>query len=87
MEAAEDSGYTFAMRTVRVIDAQRDLPELIDSAADGEEIIITRDDRPVAKLIRSAPSVSLRDIKPTSVGAILRPLSTDDDLLDEMLAH
>ena len=74
------------MRTVQVTDAQRDLPELIDSAAAGEEIIITRNDRPVARLVRpTASSTSLRDIQPTSVGAVLEFGTADVDLLDEML--
>jgi len=73
------------MRTVAIAEAQRNLAELIDSAAAGEEIVITRDDRPVAKLTGTKSPTSLRDIKPTSVGSVLRPLSTDDDVLDEML--
>ena len=73
------------MRTVAIAEAQRNLAELIDSAAAGEEIVITRDDRPVAKLTGTNAPTSLRDIKPTSVGSVLRPLSTDDDVLDEML--
>ncbi len=73
------------MRTVAIAEAQRNIAELIDSAAAGEEIVITRDDRPVARLTGANSSTSLRDIKPTSVGAVLRPLSTDDDILDEML--
>lgn len=73
------------MRTVQVADAQRDLPELIASAAAGEEIVITRDNRPVARLLGPPGQTSLRDINPTSVGTVLRPLSTDEDLLGEML--
>jgi hypothetical protein len=33
----------------------------------------------------SARPHSILDIPPVSVGAVLRPLSSDDDLLDEML--
>jgi prevent-host-death family protein len=38
------------MSTVAIDRAQKDLPELIRRARDGEEIIITDDDRPVARL-------------------------------------
>jgi len=73
------------MRSVQVTDAQRDLPQLLDSVAAGEEIIITRDNRAVAKLVGSAEPTSLRDIQASSVGSIIADLSPDDDLLGEML--
>jgi antitoxin (DNA-binding transcriptional repressor) of toxin-antitoxin stability system len=77
------------MLTIRIKDAQSHLSELVDSlAAGGEEIVITRDDKPVAKLTASTAvpptQTSLRDLQPASVGAVLRPLSVDDDLLNEM---
>ncbi len=74
------------MQTVAIGEAQLNLAELIDSAAAGEEIVITRDERPVAKLTGANSSTSFRAITPSSVGSVLRPLSTDvDDVLDEML--
>jgi hypothetical protein len=52
-------------------------------------------DRTTSELIREAmeeyrerrirPRPSLRDIRPASVGSVLRPLGPEDDLLDEML--
>jgi hypothetical protein len=39
----------------------------------------------LAELRRSSGSTSLRDIAPTSVGCVLKPLSDEDDLLAEML--
>ena len=52
-------------------------------------------DRTAAELIRQAmeeyrrnhmkPRTSLREVKPLSVGRVLRPLTQDDDLLGEML--
>jgi antitoxin (DNA-binding transcriptional repressor) of toxin-antitoxin stability system len=78
------------MQTVRLDEAQSRLPELVDSLADGNEILITRDDQPVAKLTGAAEpnvSTSLRDIQPASIGALLRPIfMDDDDLLGEMSA-
>ena len=35
---------------------------------------------------RIKPKGSLRDLSPTSLGEILIPLSSDDDILGEMLA-
>lgn len=74
------------MQTVRIDEAQARLPQLVDSASAGEEIVITRDDQPVAKLTPPEHGGTLRDIRPTSVGAVLRPFDADDDLLDEMTA-
>jgi prevent-host-death family protein len=73
------------MRSVQVTDAHRDLRQLLESVAAGEEIIITQDNQAVARLIGAARSTSLGNIEPTSVGAVLQTTSDDDDLLGEML--
>ncbi|MBI4326865.1 MAG: type II toxin-antitoxin system Phd/YefM family antitoxin [Chloroflexi bacterium] len=74
------------MQTVPLAEAQSRLPELIRSLLPGEQIVITSGDKPVAKLTPAEPRPSLRDIKPVSVGAVLRPFPhRDDDLLEEML--
>ena len=39
------------MRTVTIEEAQAKLPELIDKLALGEEVLITRNQQPVAKLV------------------------------------
>jgi prevent-host-death family protein len=39
------------MTTVSLAEAQAHLPELLDRVARGEEIVITRDQKPVARLI------------------------------------
>jgi prevent-host-death family protein len=39
------------MTTVTVQDAQARLPELIERLAPGEELVITRENKPVAKLV------------------------------------
>lgn len=69
------------MQTVNISEAQIRLTELVDQLAPGDEILITRNDLPVARL--TAPT-SLRDLRPASVGAVLRGASRDDDLLDEI---
>lgn len=75
------------MRTIPVQDAQARLPELVNSAAAGEEIVITRERQPVAKLVPISPQTSLRDIQPAFVGKVLRQPPQDDDLLEEMLGY
>ncbi len=40
------------MTTITVEEAQANLPELIEHLASGEELVITRNARPVAKLVR-----------------------------------
>jgi antitoxin (DNA-binding transcriptional repressor) of toxin-antitoxin stability system len=71
------------MQTVGIKEAQARLPELVDSAASGKEVLIARDDKPVARLTGSIDRPSLSAIRPVSVGAILRPSTSDDDLLEE----
>jgi prevent-host-death family protein len=39
------------MSTITIEEAQAKLPELIDKLAPGEELIITRNQQPVAKLV------------------------------------
>lgn len=74
------------MQTIDISDAQARLPDLVDSLAGSGEVLITRGNRPVARLSPPADRPSLRDLKPVSVGALLRPFpSDDDDLLGEML--
>ena len=40
------------MTTVTIAEAQARLPELIDKLASGEELVITENARPVAKLVK-----------------------------------
>jgi len=75
------------MRVVPLAEAQAHLPELVESAASGEEILIKRDGQPPVSLVRSAVPTDLKDIRPTSVGGILRWPGPDDDLLEEMLGQ
>jgi prevent-host-death family protein len=39
------------MHTMTIEEAQAKLPEIIDKLAPGEEVLITRNDQPVAKLV------------------------------------
>jgi prevent-host-death family protein len=44
------------MSTVTMEEAQAQLPELIDRVSSGDEVIITRDQRPVARLVPNLPT-------------------------------
>jgi prevent-host-death family protein len=51
------------MKEVGVLEAKTHLSALIDQAAAGEEIVITRHGKPVAKLVRSAiPRARAQDL-------------------------
>jgi prevent-host-death family protein len=55
------------MKHVGIRQARQDLPDLIDRAEAGEEVIITRQGRPVAKLVAAPkdpkPLPSLEDFR------------------------
>ena len=74
------------MSTVTLEDAKLRLDELVRSLITEGEIVITDGQKPVAKLAPVPSGHSAFDIKPRSVGGILRPYPhPDDDILGEML--
>lgn len=74
------------MPTLTLPEAQQNLPELVRGLGCAGEWVITEADKPVAKLSPATSAPSLRDLRPKSVGAVLRPFpSPDDDTLGEML--
>lgn len=77
------------MHTVTLIEAQQHLSKLVRNLAREGELLITDADKPVAKLSPVTSEMgrcSLRDLKPSSVGGVLRPFpSSDDGALAEML--
>jgi antitoxin (DNA-binding transcriptional repressor) of toxin-antitoxin stability system len=81
--ASDDSG---GMKTVSLDEAQRQLVELVRNLPFEGELLITDEDKPIARLASAAARPSLRDLQPASVGDILRPFpDAEDDLLSEML--
>jgi prevent-host-death family protein len=75
-----------SMQSVTLAEAQAHLTELVRDIAREGELVITDADTPVARLSPVTPPTSLRHLRPTSVGAVLRPFpSSEDDPLDEML--
>ena len=60
------------METVGLFEAKTHLSELIARAERGEEVIITRHNKPVAKLVPVAPPPADRGTRRQSVEALLR---------------
>ena len=74
------------MQKVTLEEAQKHLAELVRELPLEGEVMITDADRPVARLTPATTRTSLRDLKPQSIGAVLRPFpSPEDDTLGEML--
>lgn len=69
------------MQLVNLADASKHLPELIDAAISGEEIIITKDEQPVIKLV-PVPPVKKR--RPAKAGSAKGLVTISDDF-DEPL--
>lgn len=72
------------MRNVRIDDTQARLPDLVDLLNRDGEVLITRDEEPVARLSPPDAQPTLRRIQPASLGKVLRPLFCEDDLLEEI---
>jgi antitoxin (DNA-binding transcriptional repressor) of toxin-antitoxin stability system len=68
--------------TVSMEEAQADLPELVSRLAGGEELIITVDQKPVAKLIRENP-VARKRRKPGNCKGMMTIVSDDDEHLKD----
>ena len=60
------------METIGLFEAKTHLSELVARAERGEEVIITRHQRPVAKLVPIAAPVSDAPARRAAVGALLR---------------
>jgi prevent-host-death family protein len=69
------------MSTVTIEEAQAKLPELIDKLALGEEVIITRNQQPVAQLI--SPSVPQPQPVFGSCKGMLTIVSEDEEHLED----
>jgi antitoxin (DNA-binding transcriptional repressor) of toxin-antitoxin stability system len=69
------------MPTVTLEEAQTKLPELIDKLVPGEEVVITRNEQPVAELIR-LPAEKPHPV-PGRCKGMLTILSEDDEYLKD----
>jgi hypothetical protein len=53
---------------------------------EGQEVtVVAPGAAPAARLTQSSPPHGLLDVPPVRLGPVLRPLSADEDLLEEML--
>jgi antitoxin (DNA-binding transcriptional repressor) of toxin-antitoxin stability system len=76
------------MNAVSLSEAQENLVKIVHDLARQGELLITDNNRPIARLspISADVQTSLRDLKPASVGKLLRPFpSPEDDTFGEML--
>ena len=69
--------------TISVQEAQAKLRELIDSLAPGEEVILTEDQRPVAKLIGERTARPPRPAPGMGKGSILYMAPDFDEPMEE----
>ena len=71
------------MTTITIEEAQANLRDLIHALPAGEEVVITDGDRPVARLLSAAASVSVARRPGTMKGTILYMAPDFDAPLDE----
>jgi prevent-host-death family protein len=69
------------MSTVTIEDAQARLPELLDRLGPGDEVLITRDGKPVARLLPSDPPKGPR-VLGRGKGKVLFYIDDDEHLKD-----
>lgn len=68
--------------TISMEEAQATLPEIIRTLGPGEEVLITQDDQPVAKLIIQ-PQAARQPRRPGSAKGILTIVSEDEKHLED----
>ena len=71
------------MSTVTIEEAQAKLPELIQSLAPGEEIVITRDAQPVATLRAASPSAPRKQRQLGTLKGSVLYMAPDFDAIPE----
>ena len=74
------------MHTVTIEEAQAKLPEIIDKLIPGEELIITQNNWPVAKLVGQRRSVRKRR-QPGSAKGKFTILAEDDEYLKDFAEY
>jgi antitoxin (DNA-binding transcriptional repressor) of toxin-antitoxin stability system len=71
------------MRTVTLQEAQSRLTEIIDKLPPGEEIVITRDDKPVATIRATPPSPSRKQRQLGTLKGSVLYMAPDFDAIPE----
>ena len=69
--------------TVTIEEAQAHLTELVARLVPGEEIVITQDEQPVAKLIGQRAAAARQPRRPGSAKGKLRILAEDEEHLED----
>jgi len=72
--------------TMSIEEVQATLPEIIRKLGPGEEVLITQDDQPVAKLV-SQPKAARQPRRPGSAKGILVIHSEDDEHLQDFAEY
>lgn len=67
------------MASVTIQEAQAKLPDLIHKLAPGDELVITENDQPVAKLVSDAPKQTAGLRPPPGLGKGFITIVADDD--------
>lgn len=68
--------------TISIEEAQATLPEIISKLGPGEEVVITKDDQPVAKLV-SQPKAARQPRRPGSAKGMLTIVTEDEEHLED----
>jgi antitoxin (DNA-binding transcriptional repressor) of toxin-antitoxin stability system len=74
------------MNTMTIEEAQAKLPEIIDKLAPGEEVLITRNDQPVAKLVGQVQTLR-KPRQPGTCRGLLMIVSDDDEHLEDFAEY
>jgi len=74
------------MQTVNIRAAKTHLSRLVDAAAAGEEIIIARAGKPIARLVSLAPPATKKRVLGRLAGQFTIPDDFDAPLPDDVLA-
>ncbi len=76
------------MVTVTIKEAQAKLPDLIHKLTPGEEVVITENNQPVAKLVSEVPKPNPGPRPPPGLGkGYITILSDDDDHLKDFAEY
>ena len=73
------------MTMIPLRDAQAKLPELIHKLAPGDELVITENDQPVARLVADRPARKAR--QPGNCKGMLTILEEDDEHLTDFAEY
>ena len=78
-----------ATNTLEIEQATGRLAELVEQAAGGEEVVLTRDGRPVAKLVAADPPAAenLRPREPGSAAGMVWMSDDFDEPLDDFAEY